>query len=208
MTRSASNIHAHGTSTPSFRGRAPRVGLGAAVVLLVGSMLPACAGTAAAPRPPPAPDTASTAPATPRLMTPRQQPPPPAATITRITLEHDCHGCPSGTRLELQRGGMAVATVTGKARHRTEDRHTRAALPAAEFDALVQRLLAEGFFEMAETYEDEGLADGAWATLTVQHSGGQHQVFRREGAGPAGLKNLEAALAALQARLRFGPDTP
>lgn len=129
-----------------------------------------------------------------------------ASRISHITLERDGTGAPTGTRLELQRGGSAVATTTGKPRLGTRDSVARAPLPAADFDRLAQQLLAAGFFEMAPVYEEAGLQDGRWATLTVVRDGVAHQVFRREDAGPAALKALEAALDALQAQLRFVPD--
>jgi len=116
-------------------------------------------------------------------------------------------GCRTGQRVELHRDGRAVATTTGKARLGTADRITRANLPVADFDALAQQLLAIGFFEMAPVYEEAGLQDGTWSTLTVQRSGSVHQVFRREDAGPPALKLLESAITALQNRLEFVPDT-
>ena len=128
------------------------------------------------------------------------------ANISAITWERDCSGCATGTRLELHRDGRAVATVTGKARLRTADTVSRAGLPAAEFEALARQLLSNGFFEMADIYEEAGVQDGSWATLTVVRDGVARQVFRREDAGPAALKAVEAAVAALQARLAFVPD--
>ena len=101
-----------------------------------------------------------------------------------------------------------MATTTGKARLGTTERMARATLPATSFDALAQQLLAGGFFEMAPVYQEEGLQDGAWATLTVERNGTVHQVFRREEAGPAALKAFEAAISALQKRLAFVPDKP
>ena len=105
--------------------------------------------------------------------------------ISAITLERDCSGCPTGTRLELRRGGQAVATNTGKARLRTADSVARASLPVTEFEALVRQLMAAGFFELAEVYEEAGMQDGSWATLTVVR-GGQRQrqvrpIFCRSG---------------------------
>lgn len=129
-----------------------------------------------------------------------------AHAISTITLERDCNGCATGTRLELRRDGQAVATTTGKPRLGTVDSVSRAALPAAEFDALAQQLVASGFFAMAEVYEEAGLQDGSWATLTVVRGGVPRQVFRREDAGPTALKTLETAMAALRARLAFVPD--
>ena len=91
-------------------------------------------------------------------------------------------------------------------RLRTADSVARASLPVNEFEALVRQLMAAGFFELAEVYEEAGLQDGSWATLTVVRGGAARQVFRREDAGPASLKALETAIAALQARLVFVPD--
>lgn len=187
--------------TPSFECRAstPRRLTGAALFGCV--MLAACAQPAALP---------NTNPGKLPQATP-MKPPATAATantqdISSITLERDCNGCPTGTRLELRRDGQAVATTTGKARLRTADSVSRAALPVADFDTLARQLLAGGFFEMAEVYEEAGLQDGNWATLTVVRGGVPRQVFRREEAGPAALKAVEAAMAALQARLVFVPD--
>lgn len=137
---------------------------------------------------------------------------PPAATaaeagaITAITLERDCSGCATGSRLELRRDGSAVATVTGKARLGTQDQVSRARLAPADFPALARTVVAAGFFAMPETFEEPGLQDGAWATLVVARGAAVKQVFRRDEAGPAALKSLEAAVVALQARLVFVPD--
>lgn len=136
---------------------------------------------------------------------PRMPSTPTAQAIQRITLEIETHGQPGGLRLEFRRDGSVEATVTGQARHGTADRVSRARLPPAEFQALAQRLLDEGYFTMAERHEPEGLVDGTWAQLTVLHTGGQHQVFRREDAAPPGLQRLEAALLGLQQRLQFTP---
>jgi hypothetical protein len=167
-----------------------------------------CSVTASAltpPHPPLAEGRTAMTPNTPARTAPA--PAPSAASIQHVSLERDCHGCASALRLELPRGGPAVAHRVGKARHRTADSSTSAALPAAEFDALAQALVAAGFFAMAASYEDETLADGAWTRLTVRHASGEHSVFRREDAGPEALKALEASLDALVARLRFVPDT-
>jgi hypothetical protein len=183
--------------TPSFECRSTylRRYLGAA--LFGCTMLTACAQPAG-PQSTTRPDTAG-----------MKQSPSMNATahgISTITLERDCNGCATGTRLELRREGQAVATTTGKAKLGTVDSVSRAPLPAAEFEALAQQLLARGFFDMAQMYEEAGVQDGSWATLTVVRGGVTRQVFRREDAGPATLKALEAHVAALQARLVFVPD--
>lgn len=141
----------------------------------------------------------------------RMTPPPTSAAeagaITTITLERDCSGCATGLRLELRRDGSALATVTGKARRGTQDQVSRSRLAPADFATLARAVVAAGFFAMPETFEEPGLQDGAWATLAVARGAAVKQVLRRDEAGPAALKSLEAAVIALQARLVFVPDT-
>ena len=200
--------------TPSFECRAARVLRPIAAAGFACTMLAACAQPAASPRTVPGGQALpaskahamTPAPAAANASTTVSSTASNIASISTITLERDCNGCPTGTRLELQRNGQAVATSTGKARLGTADRVSRASLSAAEFDALARQLLSGGFFEMAEIYETPGEQDGSWATLTVVRHGAAHQVFRREDAGPAALQSLEAAITALQARLVFVPD--
>jgi len=130
----------------------------------------------------------------------------PVAQITQITVERDCFGCPTGSRLVLRRDGTALLTVTGKARHRTQDSTAQAALSHADFDAIAQLALAQGFFDWRDEYADANLQDGAWTTWRITRGAQDKQVFSREGAGPQGLRALLAAAEALQARLRFVPD--
>jgi len=196
--------------TPSFECRSlpTRWHMGAAWFGCV--MLSACAQTVA----PAAMNSAENTPMKPTAARAATLATTPAATlaaaqqISAITLESDCMGCRTGQRMELHRDGRAVATSTGKARLGTADHVARATLPEADFDALAQQLLAGGFFEMAPAYEEAGLQDGNWSTLTVQRSGSVHQVFRREDAGPPALKVWETTITALQKRLVFVPDTP
>ncbi len=178
--------------TPSFECRADPhrrriiVALGGCIVL------PACASGPSTTRmttPPPAGATASGADA-----------------IDAITLERDCPGCPTGLRLELRRDGSAVATVTGKARLGTQDQVSRARLAPGDFEALARAVVAAGFFGLAESFEEPGLKDGAWSTLTVTRATAAKQVFRRDEAGPAALKALEASMLALQSGRAFVPD--
>jgi hypothetical protein len=129
-----------------------------------------------------------------------------AGAISAITLERDCNGCRTGSRLELQRSGEAVLTLTGKARLGTQDRVSRARITPADFAALANAAVAAGFFAMAETYEAEGLQDGPWAMLGLQRGSVVKQVFRRDEAGPPALRALEAAVLQLQSRLVFVPD--
>ncbi|MDP3225327.1 MAG: hypothetical protein Q8M96_19505 [Rubrivivax sp.] len=126
--------------------------------------------------------------------------------ITHIVLERDCFGCATGSVLELQRDGTAQLTVTGKARHRTQDRVSRGVVTSADFDAIARLAVAQGFFAWQDEYADATLQDGAWTTLRITRADQAKQVFSREGAGPQGLKDLQAAVLALQARIRFQPD--
>lgn len=177
-------------ATPSFEcpaGSRRRRILGALCGCIV---LPACAASPAEPRMPAPPDTAAAE----------------AGAITALTLERDCSGCASGSRIELRRDGGVVATVTGKARLGTQTQVSRARMAPADFQDLARAVVAAGFFGMPETFEEPGLQDGAWASLAVARGAAVKQVFRRDGAGPAALKSLEAAVVALQARLVFVPD--
>jgi len=126
-----------------------------------------------------------------------------AAAITAITLERDCSGCPEGTVLVLRRDGTALLTTTGKARLGTQDRVLQGTVAAADFDALARRLHAQGYFAMDEVYEEPGLQDGAWTTLSVTRGGVDKRVFSREQAGPPALRALQAAVDAVQAGIAF-----
>lgn len=181
--------------TPSFEWPADHRRRRIVVALCGGIALPACATGPA--------DTHVTRQPTPLSATAEHE----AAAITAITLERDCSGCPSGSRIELHRDGRAVATVTGKARRGTQDEVSQARLAPGDFDPLARAVVAAGFFGMPDTFEEPGLQDGAWATLTVARGAASKQVFRREEAGPPALKALEAAVLALQARLAFAPHT-
>lgn len=179
--------------TPSFKGLAGpgrRSILGALCGCIV---LPACASGPAATRMTPSSTAVEQASS--------------AATITAITLERDCSGCPTGSRLELRRDGSVLATTTGKARRGTQDQVSRSRLAPGDFESLAQAVVTAGFFTLPESFEETGLQDGPWTTLSVARGAAVKQVFRRDEAGPPALKALEASLVALQARLVFVPET-
>jgi hypothetical protein len=127
-----------------------------------------------------------------------------ALNITEISVESNCFGCASGSTLTLHRDGRALLTSTGSARHGTADQQRLGRIAAADFEALARLLLAQGFFALADSYADPALQDGAWATVRATRGGQVKQVFRRGDAAPAALRTIEAALAAAQARIRFG----
>ena len=126
--------------------------------------------------------------------------------ISEISMERDCFGCATGSVLVLRSDGTATLTITGKARHGTSDSASRGTLRREDFDALARLAQSKGFFEMQDSYEDPEVQDGAWVTTRVLRGTQDKRVTRREAAGPAGLKQLEAAIAALQARIGFTPD--
>lgn len=127
--------------------------------------------------------------------------------ITAISLERDCSACPTGSVLLLQRDGSAVLNVTGKSRHGTQDSMSRGTLRVEDFDTLAHFVTAQGFFEMGDSYADAELQDGTWAATIVTGDGAAKRVFRREDAGPAALKAVEAAITAVQARISFVPTS-
>jgi hypothetical protein len=131
---------------------------------------------------------------------------PAASDITEILVERDCFGCASGSLLVLRRDGTATLSVVGKARHATQDSSASGKLRREDFDALVNLAAGKGFFQMPEAYEAADVQDGAWVITRVRGATRDKLVVHRNGAGPAGLKQFEAAIAAAQARIQFVPD--
>ena len=129
-----------------------------------------------------------------------------ATEVTEITLERNCFGCSSGSRLVLRDDGSATYTVSGNARMGTNDAVTRGSVGRDAFDRLARLALAGGFFQMADNYGDEQTADGAWSSVRIVRGAVHKQVFRRGDAGPSALVDFEAALDALKARTAFAPD--
>jgi hypothetical protein len=124
--------------------------------------------------------------------------------ITAISLERGCFGCP-GAVLALRRDGTATYTVTGNARQGTEDRTSSGKVPLEDFEKLARYVVAQGFFDMQDQYDDPKTRDGPWTTISVARAGRDKQVFRRENAGPATLAAVETAIDALKARIDFVP---
>jgi hypothetical protein len=125
--------------------------------------------------------------------------------ITEIALERDCNGCTTSTVLVLRRDGTATLTYTGKARLGTEDKVSRGTVQGADFDTLARLVLAQDFFALSDEYQDPALQDGGWTTIRIQRGAQDKRVFSREGAGPASLQALTAAIDTLKARIRFVP---
>jgi hypothetical protein len=126
-------------------------------------------------------------------------------TVHEITLERNCFGCTAGSVVVLRADGMASRTATGNARQGTADRRFRGTLQAQDFAALARLAAARGFFEMAESYDDEQTRDGAWSLLAFSGPGFDKRVFSRDGMAPPALQALIDAVEAAQSRIRFAP---
>jgi hypothetical protein len=126
-------------------------------------------------------------------------------TISEISIERDCSGCATGSVLVLRSDGTATLNIIGKARHATADSTTTRTLRREDFEALARLAQGKGFFEMKDIYEDPELQDGAWVTTRVLRGKQDKRVIRRDAAGPEALKQLEAAITALQSRIGFTP---
>jgi hypothetical protein len=135
-----------------------------------------------------------------------------AAQITQITLERNCFGCTTGSMLLLRRDGTALLTMTGNARSGTTDRTQRGNVRLADFEALARRAVDSGYLAFDASYQDPALQDGPWAATTVRRDGPdgsqEKRVFRRDEAGPTALREFEAAIDGVMARIRFLPAAP
>lgn len=127
--------------------------------------------------------------------------------IDEITLERDCSGCPTGSRLVLRRDGLARLTTTGKARLGTQDSSRVGRVRLEDFDELARLAVALGYFDMREVYDDPETQDGAWANIGVERGGQHRQVFCRDGAEPPALRAFTTALEAVQAKIAFALET-
>jgi hypothetical protein len=125
--------------------------------------------------------------------------------ISSITLERNCYGCGGASVLVLQRDGHASYTVTGNARLGTSDQTATGTVSARDFEKLARLALQKGFFELAESYADPELQDGAWVSLRIVRGNQDKQVFNRNGAGPVALQTLERGVDDLKTRIKFAP---
>lgn len=128
--------------------------------------------------------------------------------IADITLERDCFGCATGSVLVLRRDGTASWTRTGKIRHGTQDRLHMGTIRREDFEALAGIALSRGFFALDDTYEDRQVRDGAWSRTSITLGNELKQVWRSNGAGPAVLREIEAAIEAVQVRIVFVAASP
>ncbi len=127
----------------------------------------------------------------------------PAAMITEITLERGCFGCADGSALAFRSDGTATLVRTGNARSGTLDLRSTGTIVQADFEKLATMAWTKGFFELKDSYQDPQIQDGPWVTTGVTRGGVVKRVFRRDDAGPASLREMEAAIEALQSQVRW-----
>jgi hypothetical protein len=130
-----------------------------------------------------------------------------AASITEISLERRCFGCPRDGKVTLRRDGTATRVVFGNARAGASDRESTAVLAGDAFQQLAAAVVSERFFDLDDEYRDPAIADGESIVLTVVAGARQKSVLDRNTAAPAPFTRLasriEKIVAALSWRLTF-----
>lgn len=112
-----------------------------------------------------------------------------------ISLERDCNGCTSGTRLTLCADGRARLDTLGKERLGTASESRAGRLRNGDFAALARLAQASGFNDLGDDLSDPSVQDGPWLRLRIDSAGGQaKEVFFRGDAKPAALARLLDAL--------------
>jgi hypothetical protein len=123
-----------------------------------------------------------------------------------ITLERDCNGCPTGSRLTLHADGRARLETLGKARLGTTDQQCEGRVSIETFARLAQQATAGGFENLDDEYADPELLDGRWLTLRIDYADGRSkQVFQRAEAGPYVLTAFVSAVDAAGRQLVLDP---
>lgn len=124
-----------------------------------------------------------------------------AASITEISLERRCFGCPREGKVTLRRDGTATRVVFGNARAGTSDRESTAVLAGDAFQQLAAAVVSERFFDLGDEYRDPAVADGEWSVLTVAAGSRRKSVLNRNAMAPASFQRLESRIAVLADRL-------
>ena len=128
-----------------------------------------------------------------------------APALSSLSLERDCNGCPSGSRVVLYADGRAVLTTVGKGRLGTADEVREGRLPPAVFADLARSAQARGVADLPEDSADPQQQDGPWLQLRIEWKGGHaKQVFYRGEVQPPALAALVEAIDAASARIAFG----
>lgn len=124
-----------------------------------------------------------------------------------ISLERDCNGCLSGSRLALHADGRAQLATLGKARLGTADSLCEGRLDIEKFDRLARLATTPGFLKLGEEIVDPEVQDGPWLTLRIEYADGStKQVFSRGETTPSSLTELVDAVDAAGRQIVF--DTP
>jgi len=128
-----------------------------------------------------------------------------ATRITEIALERDCPGCLAGSVLTLRSDGAATYAVTGKSRFGSDTKVSKGSVSAADFKKVARLIVERGFFGLDDQYDDSAIKDGAWTTTRVTRDGQDKSIFRRDGSGPAALRDVERAIDAVKGKIEFAP---
>ena len=129
--------------------------------------------------------------------------------LQSISLERDCNGCPTGSRLVLRADGSAEVAKVGKARLGTADESRAGRLSIERFAALVRLAQERGFFALADDLSDPEQQDGPWLLVRLDGTDGHFkQVFHRGVAMPAALAEMVQALDTATGDITFDTLPP
>lgn len=125
----------------------------------------------------------------------------------QISLESDCNGCPTGTRIVLMADGLVRWQRVGKARLGTVDETREGRVSTADFVTVAQLWQARRLDGMPESFADPQMQDGPWQLLRLDRADGtQQRIFRRGDAGPAALAEVIDAIT--QTARKAGLSSP
>ncbi len=116
--------------------------------------------------------------------------------VTEIVLERQCFGCEGSYKATLRPDTSATRVFHGNARIRVPERSLAGVVESAEFERLAKLLVAEGFFELADSYRDPQVQDGQWVTTSAIRGGRLKSVVNSNRSGPASLERVEKAIEA------------
>jgi hypothetical protein len=131
----------------------------------------------------------------------------PMPALKTISLERDCNGCLSGSRLVLHADGSAQMATLGKARLGTADSLCEGRVSIEAVEGLERLATTRSFLNLDAEIADPQLQDGPWLTLRVEYADGTiKQVFSRGETAPSSLTQLVEAVDAAGRQIAF--DTP
>jgi hypothetical protein len=132
-----------------------------------------------------------------------RSPQPSLQSVQEINLERQCFRCPDQYRLTFRSDGTATRATFAEALQTFRGTVTR-----EEFDALAKLLQREGFFDLAEVYQDPTLRDGSAVTTSVMLDRVTRSVINSNQTGPPQLKAIEDAINALGKKIAWTPASP